>query len=271
MVVILSKGKKNKNPKVMPSNSNFRRDRALEQKEAAKKATEAEKDRKDALEKNYADLNGVSRYIPRPNDNIDKWDKRKNIDHYNKLETEFNENCNDGFTEECGQLTRDMDTYKERIKNIEATESYHKKEEEKSRKHAEIDNLSKNEKVREYVYKQKFPLWYKSVVGARKPWHEDKYDNDIKNYIISHFEETANVAKVAPAEPATTEAPAESAPSPAAEAPAEADTEAAGGKRRTRKGKKSKKRRTRKGKKSKKRSAKKSRKNCRKSAKRRRR
>lgn len=35
----------------MPSNSNFRRDRALEQKEAAKKATEAEKNRQDALEK----------------------------------------------------------------------------------------------------------------------------------------------------------------------------------------------------------------------------
>ena len=262
------------------------------------------------MKKNYADRNGVSRYNPRPKDNIDKWDKERNIQHFNNLEKEFNENCNGEFTDECGQLTIDMRTYEERIKDIEARESYNKKEEEKSRKHAEIDNLSKNAKVREYVYKQKFPFWYKGLVGTRTPWHEDTYDNDIRKYIIYNFDETAKVAKDAPAEPAepatteapaesapspaaeaaaeaaaveapaaeevpaesaTTEAPAESAPSPAAEAPAEADTEAAGGKRRTRKGKKSKKRRTRKGKKSKKRSAKKSRKNCRKSAKRRRR
>lgn len=38
MVVMLSKPKNNKNPTVMTSNSNFRREHELEQKEAAKKA-----------------------------------------------------------------------------------------------------------------------------------------------------------------------------------------------------------------------------------------
>ena len=96
--------------------------------------------------------------------NIDKWDKEQNIKHFNNLEKKYNENCNKEFTDECSQLTIDMLTYKERIKDIEASESYNKKQEEKSRKHAEIDNLSKNAKVREYVYQQKFPRWY-GLVG----------------------------------------------------------------------------------------------------------
>lgn len=127
-------------------------------------------------------------------------------------------------------------------KNKKKTEAEKKAAEKKA---TEIEELFKNEKVREYAYNQLYPMWYK-IVGNRTPWREPKYDNEIKNYIRKNFEATAKVAKEAPA---------------AAEAPSPADTEAvaeaAGGKRRTRKGKKSKKR-----------SAKKSRKNCRKSAKR---
>jgi hypothetical protein len=100
-------------------------------------------------------------------------------------------------------------------------------------KKEKIDKLFGNTKVRDYVYKKLHGL--KSKFGFNNNFNKGEYNNDIKNYIIEHFDDKDINTEF---DKNTTEA-------------------ATGGKRRTRKGKKSKKR-----------SAKKSRKNRRKSAKR---
>ena len=54
-------------------------ERAFEQRAAAKEAAKAEQDRHDAAPAKLFDHDGVSRYIPRPKDNIDKWDKEHDM------------------------------------------------------------------------------------------------------------------------------------------------------------------------------------------------